>query len=237
MQRYFAKEKMEDNMVLESGDYFHIKRVMRMQEGDKIEVVYQGKLYLCCLVNVNQNMEIKVLEMVDEMDQRQKEIILVIPILKEQKMDFILQKATELGVSKIIPVRMERCVVKVNEEKEEKKLERWMKICKEASEQSMRLQIPTITPLMTLDELDRLSGLKLLCSTREKQKKLRFFLQSLKEYDKIIIVVGPEGGLSKEEEDRLIEGGFVPVSLGNRIMRVETVPLFFLSVLDYELME
>ena len=66
---------------------------------------------------------------------------------------------------------------------------------------------------------------------------MRFFLQSLKEYDKIIIVVGPEGGLSKEEEDRLIEGGFVPVSLGNRIMRVETVPLFFLSVLDYELME
>ena len=152
-------------------------------------------------------------------------------------MDLILQKATELGVNKIIPVVMERSIVHLDNDRQSKKIERWTKICKEASEQSMRVTIPVITEVKRITDLKSLEGVKLVCSTLEKENTIKMFLQSNKSYDKINIVIGPEGGLSLKEEDYLKSIGFTPVSLGKRIMRVETVPLFILSVLNYEIME
>ena len=166
-----------------------------------------------------------------------KEIILAIPLLKEQKMDLVLQKATELGVTKIIPVTMERSIVKLDDSKEVKKIDRWSKICKEASEQSKRNSIPVISNIMTLKELVKEEGIKIVCSTIEKENNLKKFLTEHKNYDKIIIVVGPEGGISSKEEEYLVSEGFTRVSLGKRIMRVETVPIFILSALNYEFME
>jgi 16S rRNA (uracil1498-N3)-methyltransferase len=148
-----------------------------------------------------------------------------------------VQKATELGVDEIIPVEMERSIVKLTNDKIEKKLERWTKICKEASEQSKRTDIPTITRVKKLSELKDLDGLKMVCSTTEKENLLKKFLTDNTNYDKINIVIGPEGGISPREEDKLVELGFQRVSLGKRIMRVETVPMFVLSVLNYEFME
>jgi 16S rRNA (uracil1498-N3)-methyltransferase len=150
-------------------------------------------------------------------------------------MDLILQKATELGVSTIIPVITERSIVKVDG-KEDKKIERWTKICKEASEQSKRLSIPNISSVIKLKDLDT-DGLKMICSTFEKENTFQKFLQNNTMYDKITIVVGPEGGLSLNEEKLLISKGFNPVSLGSLIMRVETVPLYILSVLNFINME
>ena len=164
-------------------------------------------------------------------------ITLVIPLLKEQKMDLILQKSTELGVDEIIPVIMKHSIVKLDDGKQEKKIERWQKICKEASEQSKRLDIPVVGKICKLDDLKSLDGVKLTCSTIEKSQNLKNCLKNIKNYDRIILVIGPEGGLAKEEEQYLKEIGFVSVSLGSRIMRVETVPLFLLSVLSYETME
>lgn len=206
-----------------------------MKDNDKIEVIYNNDLYIC---NVILN-ELPWIDIVfkEEGKIEDKEIILAIPLLKEQKMDLVLQKATELGVTKIIPVTMERSIVKLDDSKEVKKIDRWSKICKEASEQSKRNSIPVISNIMTLKELVKEEGIKIVCSTIEKENNLKKFLTEHKNYDKIIIVVGPEGGISSKEEEYLVSEGFTRVSLGKRIMRVETVPIFILSALNYEFME
>ena len=235
MQRYFAKDFDGKNFILDSGDVFHISSVMRMKTGDFIEVVYDSILYKCS-VSFNDGFSVLLDSVIDDSKDLEKEIILIIPVLKEQKMDLVLQKATELGVYKIIPVMMERCIVKVND-KENKKLERWTRIVKEASEQCKRKNIPIIDNIRCLDDLIFDDGVKIVCSTVENKKSIKKVMQSNKYYDRMYIVVGPEGGISTLEEQKLNSLGFSSVTLGNRIMRVETVPLYVLSIINYELLE
>ena len=209
-------------------------KVMRMKDDSKIEVVYNSRLYIC---NITLD-KLPSVSIIKEEESLVKElnVTLVVPLLKEQKFDLILQKSTELGVSEIIPVNMERCLVKQSD-REEKKVERWNKICKEAAEQSKRTSIPVVTPVKNLKDLVNMEGLKVVCSTSEKANNIKKFLTVNNKYDKIIIVVGPEGGISNKEEEFLANNGFTRVSLGNRIMRVETVPIFIMSILNYENME
>ncbi len=237
MQRYFAKQKIDNQLILNEEDIYHIKTVMRMDEHDKIQVVYGTKVYLCCLENVNTNIQIMVEKELEVKENRMPKITLLIPLLKEQKMDLILQKATELGVNKIIPIETERSIIKRKEEKEDKKLERWKRICKEASEQSYRIDIPEILPIQNPKNMKMLEGLSLICSTAETQRNIRFVLNSNTTCDRINIAIGPEGGFSPLEEKKWNELGFISVSLGNRIMRVETVPMYILSVLNFYYME
>jgi 16S rRNA (uracil1498-N3)-methyltransferase len=237
MQRYFAKGKVEDSFLLEDGDLHHIKNVMRMEENEKIEVVYEHILYLACIENVKQHIKIRMLEEVKKEEEKLPKITLYIPFLKEQKLDYILQKSTELGVSKICFIPLERSVIKPKQEKEEKKLERWNRILKEASEQSKRVTIPTLEIKNTLTQLDKLDGLNLMCSTKNNIQSIKKVVKKNEKCDRINVVIGPEGGLTETEEQLLIRYHFIPVTLGTRIMRAETVPLYILSVLNYEFME
>ena len=237
MQRYFSKKLEHGYFELSKEDLYHITVVMRLKEHDKIEVVYQNIAYLCCIESVNQKVQIKCIQEVQKEEQKIPEIVLCIPLLKEQKMDFIIQKATELGVSKIIPIRLERSIIKLSSEKEKKKIERWNRICKEASEQAKRLSIPNVESVKGISELAKIDGLKLVCSTTSDNFSLQKLLQCNKSCGRIVIVVGPEGGLTQKEETELLNIGFLQVRLGNNIMRVETVPIFFLSIINYEYME
>ena len=237
MQRYFSTRLKNGYFELSQDDFYHIQTVMRLKERDKIEVVYEKKAYLCCLENVNGRVQIKCLEEIQGEEQQIPEVILCIPLLKEQKMDFVIQKATELGVSKIIPIRLERSIVKLDSKKESKKIERWNRICKEASEQSKRLSIPVVTEVTEITDLKNIDALKIVCSTTCHDFHLQKLLQTHKKCDRILIVIGPEGGITEKEEKQLFDIGFQPVRLGNNIMRVETVPIFFLSVINYEYME
>lgn len=236
MQRYFSNNLENNKFILNNDDIYHIVKVMRMKDKEKIEVVYNHNVYLCEL-DMSNNLEVKKLELLSENIQNDIKRVLIVPLLKEQKFDLILQKATELGVDEIIPLEMERSIVKITDDKMEKKLERWSKICKEASEQSKRTDIPSITKVKKIKDLKDLDGLKMVCSTVEKENLLKKFLTAHTNYDKINIVMGPEGGISPKEEEMLVDLGFERVSLGKRILRVETVPLFVLSVLNYEFME
>jgi len=233
MQRYFSKIKDNNIFTLNNDDMYHINTVMRMKNNELLEVVYEEEVYLCEYLNNS----IVIKEKLPNKTDNLAEIILAIPLLKEAKMDLILQKSTELGVSKIIPIITERSIIKLENDRENKKLVRWNKICKEAAEQSMRINIPVVTEVKKMEDLKDIPGLKIICSTNERENSLRKCLNNNKNYDKIIIVIGPEGGLSEQEEVRLENIGFEKVTLGNRIMRVETVPLFILSVLNYENME
>ncbi len=237
MQRYFSNKLVNDYFLLSDDDIYHIKTVMRLKENDKIEVVYKNIAYLCNLENSDEKIQVKCLEEIQNVEQSIPEIILCIPLLKEQKMDFIIQKATELGVSKIIPIRLERSIIKLDPSREEKKLARWNRICKEASEQSKRLSIPIVTSIMNIEDLESIDALKIVCSTSSTNFSLHNLLQTYFNCDRILIVVGPEGGLTKNEEKKLVDIGFELVRLGNNIMRVETVPVFLLSIINYEYME
>ena len=203
-----------------------------MKENDKIEVVYNNELYICKLNNGYGT----ILEKVDSKSYLSN-VTLIIPLLTETKMDLILQKSTELGVKEIIPVIMERSKIKLDENKYDKKVLRWNKICKEASEQSKRLDIPKVSNILTLKDIVSLEGEKLICSTKKGSVSIKKFLTNHKNCDRIILVIGPEGGISDIEEDYLINNGYEAITLGNLILRVETVPIYLMSVINYENME
>lgn len=231
MQRYFSNLKKDNTLLLSMDDLYHIKTVMRMKE-DYIEVVYNNQLHICKL---DKDYNAVIEKIIEEKKEKKHKYILCVPILKEQKMSFVLQKATELGVDEIVPILTKRSMIKV-EGKEDKKIIRWQKICKEASEQSKRLSIPIITKIKSIDELN-FDGLKIVCSTKEMQNSFKKVLKKEFSYDTIIMVIGPEGGLTFEEEKQLNENGFISVTLGKNILRVETVPIYLLSILNYEFME
>jgi len=232
MQRYFASNKIDNKFELLDSDLKHIKKVMRMKINDEIIVVYDNISYLCYL---DDNYNILLKEKLEESKDNLPFICLIVPILKEQKLDYILQKSTELGVSKIVLYYSERGIVKENE-KSSKKLERWKMILKEASEQSHRNTIPEIE-ILDFKDIIKLDGINIVCSTIEKSTTIKNILKTNTKCDRINLVMGPEGGLSKNEENKLIENNFIPVTLGNRILRVETVPLFIMSIVNYEFME
>ena len=230
MQRYFSEVKKDNLFLLKDEDLYHIKTVMRMNVNDEIEVVYEQKVYICKL---DKNYNAIIEKVIENNKVKKMNYVLCVPILQEQKMSFILQKATELGVDLIIPILTSRSMVKMKD-KENKKIERWKRICKEASEQSKRVTIPLVSEVKKITDLD-LDGLKIVCSTKEKDNTLKKILKNNLKCDKIIMVVGPEGGLTLDEENQLIDLGFIPTSLGDNILRVETAPLYLLSVLNYEM--
>lgn len=230
MQRYFIKNK---DMLLEESDIRHIKKVMRMNINDKIEVVYNNKLHICEITSL-EPFNIKVIEELDENKKTKIELTVAVALVKEQKMDLILQKLTELGVSRIIPVSMERSIVKLDKERFNKKKLRWESICKEASEQSKRTNIPIIEDIKSIKDLTKEDAdLKLVASTKEKEKLLNYYLQSIEDCAKIIMVIGPEGGISDREEDILVSNGYNRVSFGNLIFRVETATIYAASIINY----
>ena len=230
MQRYFIKNK---DMLLEESDIRHIKKIMRMNINDKIEVVYNNKLHICEITSL-EPFNIKVIEKLDEDKKTKIELTVAVALVKEQKMDLILQKLTELGVSRIIPVSMERSIVKLDKERFNKKKVRWESICKEASEQSKRTNIPIIEDIKSIKDLTKEDAdLKLVASTKEKEKLLNYYLQSIEDCAKIIMVIGPEGGISDREEDILVSNGYNRVSFGNLIFRVETATIYVASIINY----
>lgn len=233
MQRYFVNNKENDLFVLSNEDSHHVINVMRMNIKDNIEVVYDNKLYICEITELNTPVKCKIIEEKESIERNIPKVIIVQALVKEQKMDYILQKACELGVYKIIPVNTERSVVKLDNDK--KKIDRWNKILKEASEQSKRCDIPILDRIYKFNELLNLDFKeKFICSTKENKKLLKSTLSKININDTIVYVIGPEGGFSPSEEDILIENGYTPVSLGSNVLRTETASLFIMSAINYE---
>ncbi len=235
MQRYFVERKQEDTFILGQEDSYHIKKVMRMKIGDTIEIVCDKKVYLARIETLDEQVEAKVIEQLTENGVGMRKVALAQALVKEQKMDYILQKATELGVYEILPFCAERSVVKVDKQFD-KKILRWQKIIKEASEQSKRNELVKIEKIFSLNELIALDNydVKIICSVAEKQKNLKKLLSNIPNSATMLFVIGPEGGLSEQEERKLVEAGFLQVSLGNTVLRTETAGLFIMSAVRYQ---
>ncbi len=232
MQRYFIKEKNNNYLVLNTNDIHHIKNVMRNKPGDLIECVYNEKLYICEIIDTS-NSNVKIIKELNDYNELNIDITIAIGLVKEQKYDLILQKLTELGVSRIIPLKMERSIIKIDNKKLANKLERWNKICKEASEQSKRNRIPEILQPLSLKELTNYNfDKKYICSLNTEIKLNNKELEQIKD-NKTIFIIGPEGGISDNEEKYLESIGYKSISLGNRVMRVETAAIYIASIINF----
>ncbi len=235
MQRYFSNNKENNIYLLSEDDNYHIVKVMRMNLGDKIEIVDNKKTYLCEIINITP-VRAKVIEELEENNESDKKVIIVQSLVNENKMDFILQKNCELGMNKFYAYKACNSVIKEND-KTNKKIIRWQRIVKEASEQSKRNIIPNVEGIININELCCLKAdLKILLSVNEMSITIKKVLQDNLNCDTIIIVVGPEGGFTKLEEDKLMENGYIRTSLGKRVLRCETASIVALSMINYEWM-
>ena len=235
MQRYF-KDTNLDIFELSSDDSYHIIKVMRNNIGDKVEVVIDKTLYICEIIKIDNLVTVKKLEEVECDSELPCYVTIAQSLVKEQKMYLILQKSCELGASEIIPINTTRSIVKLDK-KESKKIERWNKILKEASEQSKRIVIPKVNEIMDINDLAKLDyDIKILCTVNELSTSLKKVLSKDLNNVKIILVIGPEGGFTDSEEKLLIDNGFISTSFGNRVLRTETASLYALSIINYILM-
>lgn len=233
MQRYVVNDKLE----LDIKDKKHIINVMRMKKDECFQIINKNTLYTCKINNI-ENKEINYDILKEEIlkEQNNHKIILACALIKEQKWNYLLQKATELGVDEIIPLITDRTVIKIDNKKDNK-INRWSRIIKEAVEQSHKVKIPTLSNISTINDIIKLNyDLKILCNTDEISKNIKKVLQDSKKSDTIIIVVGPEGGFSNKEVELFKSNGYISTSLGENILRAETVPLYVLSVINYEFM-
>lgn len=234
MQRYMVNNK---KLELSIDDKRHIINVMRMNVSDEFEIVYDKYIYRCKITEINKkDIKYEIISKNKSNKEKNYKVVIACSIIKEQRMDYFLQKATELGVDEIIPFISDRTVVKVDLKKD-KKCIRWNKILKEASEQSFRDDIPLLHDIIGFDEIKNMDyDLKIFCNTNEMSKNIKKVLQDYKKCGTIFIVVGPEGGFSNNEVTNLTNNGFISTTLGNNILRAETVPLFILSAINYEFM-
>lgn len=233
MQRYFATINFFPQVGLSNDDIHHLLHVMRMKKGDEIEVVADNKAYLCRLENISP-LSVVVVHEIDNDVELKEEITLLFALTKGDKIDLVIQKATELGVSKIALIESERSVVTYQGKDTEKKIVRFEKIIKEASEQSHRLKIPQILGIFDLKNLPLqvMSDLNYVAYECDASQVETMF-SGITKGKSISLLIGPEGGFSELEIKMLTEKGFIRTSLGKRILRAETAAIYGLSVLGY----
>lgn len=244
MPRFFVKtEQINGNKIQIIGtDVKHIRNVLRKQIGENIEICNSenGKAYNCEIINIEEkHIDTEILK---ELKEEKNNILVDIyqGIPKSDKMELIIQKSVELGVNTIIPVAMKRCIAKIEPKDENKKIDRWQKIAESAAKQSGRTIIPEIKKVITISDIVQLVKKYdsiIVAYENEKQNTIKKELLKLKnkEQVKIAVVIGPEGGLEESDVKLLRESGANIVTLGNRILRTETVALNILSIIMYEL--
>ena len=231
MQQYFGKSKKDNTILLNNYDLNHIKNVMRMKENDKVIVVFDNISYLCSL---NKDLlSVNIIEVYKE-NSECNDFKVYVPLLNDEKMSYIFKHGTELGVTEYEVVMYDHCKYKLNKKDYEKKLIRWGKIIKEASEQSNRLIIPKLNGIIESKDIKCDKSVNIMCSLDKCDvKHISSILTHDNCNDKISLVYGPEGGLSKEEEKYLESIGFIKTSLGKDVLRTETVPLMVASIVKY----
>ena len=230
MQRYFIDTK---EFTLDKEQIRHVCKVMRMSEGDYIEVVHEGVCYITKIVSVNP-FEMEKVEVLRDSSELNVDITLLYCLPKGDKLEFVIQKATEIGVKRIILVQSSRCVSKFKKEDFDRKLQRFKKIAVEASEQSHRLVVPQIDEIIDYKDINKYHfDYAYIAYENEENGTFLKDLSSVKKGESIGIIVGPEGGFSKEEVDYAIASNYKSVTLGKRILRSETACLFALSVISY----
>lgn len=252
MDRFFVEA---DNIDLDNKklkifgeDVKHITKVLRYSSGDKIEVCDgNNKEYICEIVDFDkESVELNILESVDILRESKVKVRLYQGLPKSTKMDIILQKLTECGVSEIILVNTERTVVNLKDKKADKKLERWERIIYEAAKQSKRGTVPKLSGIMTFKEaIEDMKSNDINMSPYEEERSLgiKEFLSSdevksiaeKKDELRVGIFIGPEGGFTEKENSIIKSNNISSVTMGPRIFRTETASIASTVITMYEL--
>ena len=249
MHRFFIKKDQidRDEILICGGDVNHIKNVLRMKKGDRVFLSCENDLeYECSLEAFSEDRkEVRAwfqARYIHGMETELKtELVLYQGLPKGDKMEWIIQKAVELGVSRIVPVRMKRCVVKLDDKKAEKKVKRWNAIALSAAKQARRGRIPQVSDIVSYDAaVQEASDLDMLLVPYEEARGMEESRKLLREgrgKKSIGIMIGPEGGFDEEEVARAREAGGRIMTLGKRILRTETAGMAVLSILMFLLEE
>lgn len=241
MPKFFvSKDSINTNEIIIKGeDAKHISQVLRHKQGDILEIGDGlGFDYTCEIIEMSKKeILLKIIEKKENLSEPKVKITLFQCLPKGAKMDLIIQKCVELGVTEITPFYSEFTVVKVND-KTDNKIERYQKVSETASKQSRRGIIPKINSPISFDEAIKLSNnfdLSLIAYEKEKMMTLKKIKASLnKEVKNICVFVGSEGGFSIDEIEKSVEIGIIPITLGERILRTETAGMVLTNLLIYE---
>ncbi len=254
MHHFFVEPSQIHTEEIEilGGDVNHMRNVLRMKEGEELVVNDgYGNAFECRLLRFTEEAAwVSILEKRRVSCELPSKITLFQCLPKGDKMDLIIQKTVELGVSKIVPVASKRCVVKLDEKKKIHKQKRWQAVAESAAKQSGRALIPQVMPVVDyMDALRRIEEQDLClipyeCASelledgkKSAMQRTREILGAIQKGQSVSIIIGPEGGFEKEEVEAAMKMGAEPVSLGRRILRTETAGLCILSVLMFQLEE
>lgn len=240
MNFFVDKDKIKNDYIyIESSDVNHIKNVLRKNVGDILNVVSENVIYKSEISEITQNQV--VCKILDKQEKKKSKVELTIfqGLAKADKIEYIIQKCTELGVSEIVPVEMKRCVVKLDDKDKIKKIDRWRKIAEVAAKQSLRndiLKVEKILSFSLLLEEIKNYDLVILAYEKEKSVTLKSVLKDIDDsISKIAVIIGPEGGIDEEEAEILINNNAKSITLGERILRTETAPVAISAMMMYEL--
>ncbi len=245
MYRFFIdSEQLNNDIVYLSGeDYNHIHNVLRMKQGEEVLLCDGGdKEYLCTISAYDMETERVLLDITDVFGNARElpsQITLFQGYPKGDKIETIIQKAVELGVYEIVPVMMKRCVVKLDDKKAHKKVERFNAISLSAAKQSKRGIVPEVKDVMTMKQaLEYATDMDLILLPYENAEGMEYskqVLANIQPGQRIGIFIGPEGGFESREVDQIEQLGGKTISLGHRILRTETAGMTILSLLMFHL--
>lgn len=243
MYQFFVDDAQvhEHEIVIEGSDVNHIRNVLRMKIDERIRISnMSGQAYFCHITLITEDMVVAEIDSEDDNGtELGNRITLFQGLPKGDKMELIIQKAVELGVYKIVPVSMKNCVVKLDEKKAAKKVERWQAIAESAAKQSKRTIIPLIDkPVPYKLALEKAGKLDVTLVPYENERGMdatRQIMGQIKKGQSIGIVIGPEGGFALEEIKLADDNDMHRISLGRRILRTETAGLATLAMLVFNL--
>lgn len=230
MRRFFTDIDIDTNYIfLSAAESHHIKNVLRLKKNDGIIICDRaGAQYAGQIDSLDDQCGVKILSLLKSIAEPSLKLTLCQCLPKGDKLELIIQKCTELGISRIIPVASSRCVSRPDNKDAEKKTARWQKIAAEASKQCGRSVIPEIARITPLHALT-LPGRRLFAYELENAVSLTD--KPLKNEQEASLLIGPEGGFETAEAERLIQNGWEPVSLGPRILRTETASIAAVSII------
>jgi 16S rRNA (uracil1498-N3)-methyltransferase len=242
MHQFFLESPIEapGAIWIEGEDARHIQKVLRMRAGELLYIVLNHKAqWLCEIIGLEEGrVQVRLMEEMPAPKAQPAQVVLYQGIPKSDKMDWIVQKATELGVARIVPVQMKRSVSRLDKkDKAEKKRARWQRIADEAAKQSKRLTIPAVDLAVSFEGVlkDLEADAQMLVAYEdEKHQGLHKPLTAMDPSRPIGIVVGPEGGFEAEEIEALRKAGAEVIGLGRRILRTETASLALITLIQYE---
>lgn len=229
MRRFFG-EKDGNNILIKGDEFNHLKNVLRLKVGDEVIVSLNTKFeYVCEILSIGKGVAVCQINGENEcLKNPTKNIVLFQAVAKKSKFEFIVQKATEIGMSEIVPFMSEYCIAKVTENKAERLHEIALNACKQCE----RTIIPKISKVSDVKGIiERFKDFDIVLFANERTD-VGEKLKNLSKCKNIAIIVGSEGGFSQKEKEKFIEAGAVSVSLGKRILRCETASVAMMSLVS-----